>query len=158
MRQLSVQHLSTDNLARAFTLVQAAVPCVTYDAWARHARALTCASSGKSGGILCAEGPRGLFAGLASYQVHHSLLHGPVLLTTDFIAFDLFRREEIAQALVQALECEAEQRGCRAVQFSLSRSEGMTNPSWLKDFLHNKGHLADGASYCKPLPQRTRIS
>jgi hypothetical protein len=152
MRQLTIHHLTRAELAKAYTLVQAAVPGVTFHSWRAHAGALTSDCADRRQGLLGAEDPRGLLAGIASYQVQSSLLNGLVLLVTDFIALDLVRREEVAQALTRGLEHEAQRHACSAIHFSLT-STNAAPPAWLSDFLATEGHHFDGPRYCKPLPQ-----
>ena len=157
MRQLTVRHLGKEHLGKAFTLIQASAPCISYDSWRRHAHKLTGDRENNDravlGGLLGAEDQRGILAGLASYQVHSTIETTGVLQVTDFIAFDLFRREEIAQALIRALESEAHRHTCQAVHFMLSGGLSSDTPSWLETFLTDQGLMLNGPIYCKALPQ-----
>lgn len=153
MRQLTIRHLGQEHLGKAFTLVQAAAPCISYDSWRRHAHKLTGGITEDSGGLLGAEDQRGILAGLASYQVQSIIDASGVLQVTDFFAFDLFRREEIAQALVKALENEAYRHECQQVHFTLKGGLSPRTPDWLAEFLMGQGLMAQGSIYCKALPQ-----
>ena len=144
-------------MGKAFTLVQAAAPCITYDCWRRHARKLTKDVAEQRGGLLGVEDQRGVLAGLASYQIQSTIDTSGVLQVTDFMAFDLIRREEVAQALVRALESEAHRHRCQAVRFTLSGGLTVATPGWLAEFLTSQGLMAEGPIYCKALPQSAKI-
>ena len=150
MRQLTVRHLGEEHLGKAFTLVQAAAPCISYHSWRRHVRELTDDVANAHGGLLGAEDQRGILAGLASYRLEDASM---ALRIVDFIAFDLFRREEIARALIKGLESEAYRLDCRAVHFALDGGLTADTPAWLGSFLASQGLKNDGPIYCKALPQ-----
>ena len=150
MRQLTVRHLGEEHLGKAFTLVQAAAPCISYHSWRRHVLGLTDNAAHDEGGLLGAEDQRGILAGLASYRLQSAATASGTLRVIDFIALDLFRREE---TLIKGLESEAYRLDCRAVHFALDGGLTADTPAWLGSFLASQGLKNDGPIYCKALPQ-----
>ncbi len=165
MTQLKVRPLSAACINQAFPLIQTALPGVTLAAWRDFAAALISGTDAqgdapgdargdaREGGILAVADERNYIAGLCSYRVVPDLFHGRLLDAGHFLAFDLLDRRPVAEALAEALEVLARERGCAAVHTHLPyRTAAPTEPGdGLSGLLAARGHRVESLGLCKRL-------
>jgi GNAT superfamily N-acetyltransferase len=157
--QLTTQPLSAARVIQAFPLIQTALPGVTLAAWRDFAAAQihggNTRAGDQEGGILAVTDRRGYIAGLCSYRLVPDLVHGRLLDTGHFLAFDLLERQPVAEALVAALEALARERGCTAVHTHLPRGDGDSAPPGpgrgLSGLLAARGYRVESWDLCKRL-------
>ncbi len=161
MPQLKIRPLSAERVTQAFPLIQTALPEVTLAAWRDYAAALMSGThargdargDAREGGILAVTDGRNYIAGLCSYRVVPDLVHGRLLDTGHFLAFDMLDRRPVAEALAAALEALARERGCSAVHTRLPHSN--TAPpgpgDGLSGLLAARGHRIESLGLCKRL-------
>lgn len=159
-REILVETLRRDQAARAYAVVQAALPQLDLEQWLHFVEA-----TGRGGeaplpfaeapsGILLARDPEGLLLGLVTYRRVQDLRHGDLLCCGDLIAFGLPGRRPVAERLLEALEAKAERLGCRALRLSLSQEAvpDLAAGSPLAALLQARGHRVEGLTLCKPVP------
>jgi hypothetical protein len=153
VRELKIRPLSAKRIAQAFPLIQTALPEVTLAAWRGFAAALMSGADDREGGILAVSDEHDYIAGLCSYQVVPDLVHGRLLDTDHFVAFDLLDRRPVAEALAEAVEALARKRGCSAVHTHLpQRNAAPPEPgNDLAELLAARGHRIENLDLCKRL-------
>ncbi len=156
MTQLKIRPLSAERVSQAFPLIQTALPEVTLAAWRDFAAALMSGGDApggaREGGILAVTDERDYIAGLCSYRVAPDLVHGRLLDADHFLAFDLLDRRPVAEALAEALEALARERGCRAVHTRLPHKITAPDPGHgLSGLLAARGHRVESLGLCKRL-------
>ncbi len=157
MTQLTIQPLSAARVNQAFPLIQTALPEVTLAAWRDFAAALMKGRNARGdiqeGGILTVADRRDTIAGLCSYRLVPDLVHGRLLDAGNFLAFDLFERQPVAEALAAALEALARERGCSAVHTHLPhRNDAPPGPGHgLSGLLAARGYRVESWDLCKRL-------
>ena len=157
MIQLTTRPLSAERIAQAFPLIQTALPEVTLAAWRDFAAALMSGGNARGdaweGGILAVTDGRDYIAGLCSYRVVPDLVHGRLLDAGHFLAFDLLDRRPVAEALAEALEALARERGCTAVHTHLPHRNGAPpDPDdGMSRLLAARGHRVESLGLCKRL-------
>lgn len=152
MRQFRTRLLSAERIAQAFPLVQASLPEVTLEAWCAFAAALM-AGGGPEGGILAVTDERDYIAGLCAYRQVPDPVCGHLLDAGHFLAFDLFDRRAVADALAQGIEALAGTHGCRAVHTRLTyKGHPPPDPgNGLVDLLTARGHRVESLGLRKRL-------
>ena len=159
MIQLTTQPLSAARVIQAFPLIQTALPGVTLAAWRDFAAAQmhggNTRADDQEGGILAVTDRRGYIAGLGSYRLVPDLVHGRLLDTGHFLAFDLLERQPVAEALAAALEALARERGCSAVHTHLPHGGDDGAPPGpgrgLSGLLAARGYRVESWDLCKRL-------
>ncbi len=157
MIQFTTQPLSAERVIQAFPLIQTALPEVTLAAWRDFAAALmSCRKTRRGtweGGILAVTDGRGTISGLCGYRVVPDLVHGRLLDAAPFLAFDLFDRRPVAEALAEAIEALAWRRACSAVHTHLPPGSGAPpDPdNGLSRLLAARGHRVETLGLCKRL-------
>ncbi len=155
MIQLTTQPLSAARVIQAFPLIQTALPGVTLAAWRDFAAAQihggNTRAGDQEGGILAVTDRRGYIAGLCSYRLVPDLVHGRLLDTGHFLAFDLLERQPVAESLAAALEALARERGCHAVHTRLPHRNAGPDPDGLSGLLAARGHRIESLGLCKRL-------
>ena len=154
MTQLTTRPLSAARVIQAFPLIQTALPGVTLAAWRDFAAALGDARGGaREGGILAVTDGSDYIAGLCSYRLIPDLVHGRLLDVGHFLAFDLLDRRPVAEALADAIESLARERGCTAVHTHLPPGNGAPpDPgSGLSGLLAARGYRVESLDLCKRL-------
>lgn len=153
MTQLKIRPLSAERVSQAFPLIQTALPEVTLAAWRDFAAVLMSGGDAREGGILAVTDGRNTIVGLCSYRLVPDLVHGRLLDADHFLAFDLLDRRPVAEALAEALEALARERGCTAVHTHLpQRNDAPTEPgTGLTGLLAARGHRVESLGLCKRL-------
>ncbi len=153
MRHLKTRPLDAERVSQAFPLIQAALPAVTLAAWRAFAAALMTGGAARDSGILAVTDERNYIAGLCSYRVVPDLVHGRLLDAGHFLAFDLFDRRPVAEALAEGIEVMARDRGCSAVHTQLPRrNDTPSEPgNGLAELLAARGHRVETLGLCKRL-------
>ncbi len=165
MTRFKIRPLSAESVTQAYALIQTALPEVTLAAWRDFAAALMSGpdargdapggarGDAREGGILAVADRRNYIAGLCSYRVVPDLVHGRLLDAGHFLAFDLLDRRPVAEALAEALEVLARERGCAAVHTHLPyRTAAPTEPgNGLSGLLAARGHRVESLGLCKRL-------
>lgn len=159
MTQFKVRPLSAACVNQAFPLIQTALPGVTLAAWRDFAAAQMPGGTTRAGeqesGILAVTDRRGYIAGLCSYRLVPDLVHGRLLDTGHFLAFDLLERQPVAEALAATLEALAREHGCTAVHTHLPRGNGDGAPPGpdrgLSGLLAARGYRVESWDLCKRL-------
>jgi hypothetical protein len=151
--RFKIRPLSAESVTQAYALIQTALPEVTLAAWRDFAAALMSGTDAREGGILAVADRRNYIAGLCSYRVVPDLVHGRLLDAGHFLAFDLLDRRPVAEALAEALEVLARERGCAAVHTHLPyRTAAPTEPGdGLSGLLAARGHRVESLGLCKRL-------
>ena len=152
MRELTAQPLRPERIAQAFPLIQAALPGVPLEAWVAFARALIEERDRPETGIISIVSEQGYIAGLSSYRVDHSLMHGQSLTADHFVAIDMFDRHAVVHALAEAVEALARARHCGAVHTTLIDKSGAPGASQTVSTLTGRGHEVEAVRLCKILP------
>lgn len=122
-RLFSVQDLRPDEAARAYPLVQSAMPGLNLARWTGFVRGITKARSRgaeRRSGIMTIRSDRGYIHGLFSYTVAPNLRHGRVLLVDNFVALDLIDPELPAKALGKVMESVALHFDCQAIYLNVA--------------------------------------
>lgn len=153
MTQLKIRPLSAERVSQAFPLIQTALPEVTLAAWRDFAAVLMSGGDARESGILAVTDGRNTIVGLCSYRLVPDLVHGRLLDADHFLAFDLLDRRPVAEALAEALEALARERGCTAVHTHLpQRNDAPTEPgTGLTGLLAARGHRVESLGLCKRL-------
>ncbi len=153
MKHLKIRPLSAERVTQAFPLIQAALPAVTLAAWRAFAAALMTGGAARDSGILAVTDERNYIAGLCSYRVVPDLVHGRLLDAGHFLAFDLFDRRPVAEALAEGIEVMARDRGCSAVHTQLARrNDTLSEPGdGLGELFAARGHRVETLGLCKRL-------
>lgn len=152
LRQLTTRTLTAENVPQAFPLIQTSFPEITLEDWQRFAETVLNPETRPKGGFLTVHCEQGYMAGLCNYRVEPDLLHGQTLAVDLFVAYDLFDRETIATALVEALESVARSLHCRALHTQLTERGRNGLKNGLIDMLTRHGHEVETIRFCKRLP------
>jgi hypothetical protein len=159
LRELTVQRLRPEHITQAFPLIQAALPGVPLEAWVDFARALIEEETDRpETGILCIVSEQGYIAGLSSYRVEHSLMHGQTLTADHFVALDMFGRRAVVHALAEAVEALARTRNCGAIHTTLIEKGALIEKDGIRGVGHtisaltDRGHEVEAVRLCKILP------
>jgi hypothetical protein len=149
-RSFTIHPLVPERIFLAYPLVRNALPEVTLDGWTAFARNLLGRRrSPAASGIMTVENESGVIIGLVAYHCRPSLDHGHVLVVDHLLAFELLDRRGVAEMIADALEAEAERRGCRAIHTCLPVVDGEQRPAWLVALLQARGHHVASMSLCK---------
>ena len=140
MRQLRTRPLTLEKISQAFPLIQAAFPEITLNAWRQFAEDRLLLEAPAQGGILTVLCEQRYIAGLCSYRLEADLLHGQALAVDLFVAYDMFDREAIANALVSGLETIARTNNCRATHTQLIERRRNSIKTGLLAMLTRSGH------------------
>jgi hypothetical protein len=153
VRHLKIRPLTAERVTQAFPLIQVALPAVTLAAWRAFAAALMTGGAARDSGILAVTDERNYIAGLCSYRVVPDLVHGRLLDAGHFLAFDLFDRRPVAEALAEGIEVMARDRGCSVVHTQLPRrNDTPCEPgNGLAELLAARGHRVETLGLCKRL-------
>ena len=111
MPNFTIAPLLPARIDEAYALVRMARPDLTAFGWKAEAQASLAA-----GGILALEAPSGVIQALASWEDRPDCA---ALKVDTFVAFELSRKAPARQALCEALQVLARDRGKAAVQFPL---------------------------------------
>ena len=165
--EIFVEALRPEQLGQAYTLVQTAMPDLSFERWSGFAEALLREGGGdpraraeapapRRCGILLAHDSQGLLLGLVVYRHEHDLRHGRVLVGEHFIALGLFDPRPVALRLMQGLEQVAQELGCLALHLQLppGRAQESVDPprdSWLAALLRSHGHSVEAQVLCKAI-------
>ena len=152
LRELKAQPLTPECIAQAYPLVQASFPKVSLDAWVAFARALVLHRGRPETGIISIVSEQGYIAGLSSYRIGHSLIHGQSLTADHLIAMDMFGRQAVVHALAEAVEALAHQHRCGAVHMNLLEKNGTPDKEGMASTLTQRGHRVEAVRLCKVLP------
>ena len=152
LRELKAQPLTPECIAQAYPLVQATFPKVSLDDWMSFARALVLHRDRPETGIISIVSEQGYIAGLSSYRVDHSLIHGQSLTAEHFIAIDMFDRRAVVHALAEAVEALAHEHRCRAVHMNLLEKNSASDKDGMASTLTQRGHRVEAVRLCKVLP------
>lgn len=157
MRDLKAQPLRPEHIALAYPLIQAALPEVPLEAWVAFAHALVQDRDQSETGIISIVSEQGYIAGLSSYRVDHSLVHGQSLTADHFIAIDMFNRRAVVHALAEAIETLARARHCGAIHTTLLEKGGVEKggapgAGSTISALTGRGHEVEAVRLCKILP------
>lgn len=153
MRQLHVQALTPQRIPQCFPLCRLEIPALSQDGWESYARDHIDRTPTHSPGILIAEDNRSCILGLLVHGIDQDLVHGRVLLAKWMIVQDYFpsARQEVALALLSALEELAEASACGSIQTNLRVPDGRAEPRWLTTALQTRGLRQDSFRFSKTL-------
>ncbi len=153
MRQLRVHPLTEKRIPQCFPLCRLEIPELSQDHWEAYARDHLSGAASPSPGILLAEDDRSCILGLLVHGIDHDIHYGRVLQAKWMIVQDYFptARQEVALALLSALEDLAEANACGSIQTTLPASTGRSETRWLKTVLQTRGHRQDSFRFCKTL-------
>lgn len=115
MPDLTIQTIDASGLANVYPLIRSATR-VSLKRWTEFGRELLLAD----GGILAVTAPDGCVHGVAAYRPRRDLRHEQCLDVEVIVAFDLRGDDRVRKALCVELECIAADRGCHAVNFTMS--------------------------------------
>jgi len=157
-REILVEGLRRDQAARAYAVVQAALPQLGLEQWLHfvettgEGREAALPFAEAPSGILLARDPEGLLLGLVTYRRVQDLRHGALLCCGDLIAFGLLDRRRVTDRLLESLEALAARLDCRALRLSLPQeAPDPAGVSSLAALLQGRGHRVEGLTLCKPL-------
>jgi len=143
-RSYEIKSLLPEDAAKAYPLIQTAMPRVTLEDWLAYTVWLSqpAATHQKPAGVMALENSLGYIHGLFSYSTGYGLGSGPVLNVDNFIALDTGDRAAAVTKLIDAIEDLAHDNGCATIHTHLpeswtKRSSGRTN---LHTRLINAGH------------------
>lgn len=136
-------------------MIQAALPEVPLEAWVAFARALVQDRDRPETGIISIVSEQGYIAGLSSYRVDHSLVHGLSLTADHFVAIDMFDRRAVVYALADAVEMLARERRCTAIHTTLIDKTSARGADDTVAALTRRGHRVEAVGLCKLLPPKT---
>jgi len=156
LRDLTARSLRPEHIAQAFPLIQAALPGVPLEAWVAFARALVQDRDRPETGIISIVSEQGYIAGLSSYRVDHSLMHGQSLTADHFVAIDMFDRQAVVNALADAVEALARACDCGAVHTTLLDKGGAHGAGTTVSTLAGRGHEVEAVRLCKILSRTDR--
>ncbi len=122
MTRFTASPLSDAEIDRAYPLVQLVAPSVQRRTWQRFAKSRL---AGRGRGIFAVRDPKGYILGLASYHKELDLTAGSVLVSDPLLFIDLLKPEDVAMALIAALEDEARHAKCAKVRIFLSQHDAM---------------------------------
>lgn len=149
----SAKHLTSNQIPRAFPLVEILDAGLTAEQWSNYATALTGASGrANDRGIITVQDDQGVIYGLSAYWLRRDLRRGLVLEIENFAALDLMGGRSAARTLLGALEKLARRRNCSCISIDL------LNPHmrrWLREPLDPAVELFRAAGY-RGEPMRLR--
>lgn len=149
LRKLNVSLLSSEEVDRAYPLVQALLPQASIEAWRRFAEARLGDPARQGTGILTVYNEQQCIVGIGAFMLSQDLMHGPILFADQFCALDIMDQPTVARALMRAIERLAEQHGCSAILTNLRQVEAKGQSGWISDILYERGHWIAGLQMCK---------
>jgi hypothetical protein len=123
-----VETLGPERVRQAFSLVQAANPGLSFEAWRRFARArverpgMTNPTARK--GILCLDDPRGCILALFAFHAEPDFGQGSVLHCDYLAAVDMLNPRQALSALIAGFLERAKAAGCRTIRVAAPRALG----------------------------------
>ena len=120
-----VGNLRQDQVRQAFSLVQAAHPRLSFEAWRRYARPrVETGVRMPRRGILCLEDRHGCILALFSFRAEAGLDEDRVLHCDYLAAVDLLNPREALGALIQDFQRCAQGAGCHTIRVAAPRAHG----------------------------------
>ena len=115
---MKTQTLNSQKVDQAYGLVRLAAPQISLEDWRDFARSSISPSEAPESGILTVEDESGYIMGLVGYVVDYDLEHGRTLIAKNLMALaDTDKgRQEVAFALISALEDLASHQRCGAIR------------------------------------------
>lgn len=149
MRDLRLVPLTSASIARAYPLIQIALPRMMQEEWQNRAEAILSQDDPGRLGIQTLQDPRGLIVGLFVYRVLETGDHGPTLFVDTFVAVDIVAAGRVADRLAREMERLARMLGCHAVHTAVA-CEGKRGDGIIS-LLSALGHYPETTQLCKPL-------
>jgi hypothetical protein len=123
MTRFSAAPLLEEEIDRAYPLVQLVLPAVSAERWRAFARTSLGASGSR--GILAVRDAKGYILGLAGFRRQFELEAGAVLIAEPLLFIDLLKPEDVAMALIDAVEDQARRLQCAKVRIFISQDDAM---------------------------------
>jgi hypothetical protein len=144
----TVTPLVADQIAQAYTLIQAAESSVSLEQWRDFADSVTCPAkeAALNRGIMTLRNGEGYIFGLFTYFIRPDLRHRRVLVVDNFLAMTLLDRRGLAETLLASMARIGEQHGCHAINMDIARQH-----TWITDYLTDTGHEVEKLGFCKIL-------
>ena len=150
MPDLSVKSIDTSGLAHVYPLIRSATR-VSLKRWTEFGEDLL----GAGGGILAVTAPDGCIHGVAAYRPRRDLRHEQSLDVEVIVAFDLSGDDHIRESLCGELERIAAERGCQAVNFTVS-GRSAEPASRARAGLERMGLKLETAGFVREVPGEAR--
>lgn len=149
----TVKHLSLDDVARAYPLLQSVDSDLSFERWKKYAagRLTPGASASRAHtGIVAVENSQGYLQGLFGYRVDTDLKWGLTLQCENLVALSLVKPGPVFAVLMEAMESLARKRGCKALQVTV-RQPSEDQPRIGRRYLETAGLSAESIRFCKHL-------
>ena len=150
MPDLSVKSIDASHLAHVYPLIRSATR-VSLERWTEFGQDLLEAG----GGILAVTAPDGCVHGVAAYRPRRDLRHEQSLDVEVIVDFDLSGDDRIREALCSELERIAAERGCNAVNFTVS-GRSAEPASRARAGLERMGLKLETAGFVREVPGEAR--
>lgn len=141
--------LSRDQIAQAYPLVQAILPGTSLARWSDFARSHTLERGER--GIMTLQNQAGYILGLFTHEVRDELSLGRALVAGNIMVADFPGREQILDALIDAMHMLGNLRRCAAISARLdSGAAGAPPPgTWVLPRFLQAGFIASGPNQCQ---------
>jgi len=146
--------LDRESVVQAFPLVRDLLPRVSLEQWARFARPLLGASSGRSPrGLMTIQNGAGYILALFAFEVRESLTETRALAIDSIIVPNIPGRDMIWAAIMDAAEYLARMNGCRAIRagFADALDPGDSERLWVRLSFERSGFSLEGIQAFKRL-------
>ena len=146
MSIFSVVDMDENKVSAVYPLVRTAFPDVSPQQWLDYAR-----MARMRGGLLGLRGPQGTLYGFLTYRIEESLRLGRIFAVDHLLTFELNRAAPGRQALCEAAEALARNRGCKAIELRQgSRGYAVDASAKARGWL-NLGHRLEAVVFAKML-------